>query len=144
MTGDLRYVNGVGKRHGDVSRHMFANYTIHSITKGVHAKTWTSDDNTHRNLLAWSWSRATTTKLVIINYAPHASNAFVPIATQGRVVTVLRDEMPPPAPGHTDTIDARENGLVVHLEPWHFRLLDMTVDNDPPSHSRGGGAAKKG
>jgi len=36
------YVNGVAKKHGDVSRHMFAPYTIDSITNGVHADTWVS------------------------------------------------------------------------------------------------------
>jgi glycogen phosphorylase len=36
------YVNGVAKRHTEVSRHMFANYIIDSITNGVHAETWTS------------------------------------------------------------------------------------------------------
>ena len=36
------YVNGVAKKHGEVSRHMFAEYKIDSITNGVHAQTWTS------------------------------------------------------------------------------------------------------
>jgi starch phosphorylase len=36
------YINGVAKRHADVSRHMFAEYKIDSITNGVHAATWTS------------------------------------------------------------------------------------------------------
>lgn len=36
------YVNGVAKRHGEISRHMFARYIIHSITNGVHAGTWTA------------------------------------------------------------------------------------------------------
>jgi starch phosphorylase len=36
------YVNGVAKKHGEVSRHMFAHYQIDSITNGVHAATWTS------------------------------------------------------------------------------------------------------
>lgn len=36
------YVNGVAKRHGEVSRLMFANYNIDSITNGVHAGTWVS------------------------------------------------------------------------------------------------------
>lgn len=34
------YINGVAKRHGEVSRHMFAHYQIDSITNGVHAATW--------------------------------------------------------------------------------------------------------
>lgn len=34
------YVNGVAKRHGEVSRLMFSGYEIDSITNGVHAETW--------------------------------------------------------------------------------------------------------
>jgi len=37
-----RYVNGVAKKHGEVSRLMFAGYRIDAITNGVHAGTWTS------------------------------------------------------------------------------------------------------
>jgi starch phosphorylase len=37
-----RYVNGVAKRHGEVSRQMFLPYSIDSITNGVHAGTWAS------------------------------------------------------------------------------------------------------
>ena len=37
------YVNGVAKRHGDISRLMFAEYTIDAITNGVHAATWVSE-----------------------------------------------------------------------------------------------------
>lgn len=35
------YVNGVAKKHGEVSQHMFAEYKIDAITNGVHAQTWT-------------------------------------------------------------------------------------------------------
>jgi starch phosphorylase len=34
------YVNGVAKKHGEISRLMFAPYIIDSITNGVHAATW--------------------------------------------------------------------------------------------------------
>jgi starch phosphorylase len=34
------FVNGVAKRHGEISRQMFAQYKIDSITNGVHAATW--------------------------------------------------------------------------------------------------------
>jgi starch phosphorylase len=34
------YVNGVAKKHGEVSRLMFTGYSIESITNGVHAATW--------------------------------------------------------------------------------------------------------
>ena len=36
------YVNGVSKRHGEVSHSMFPNYPIGSITNGVHSTTWTA------------------------------------------------------------------------------------------------------
>lgn len=36
-----RFVNGVAKKHGEVSRSMFTGYQIDSITNGVHAATWT-------------------------------------------------------------------------------------------------------
>lgn len=37
------YVNGVARRHGEVSRLMFARYNIDAITNGVHAVTWTAE-----------------------------------------------------------------------------------------------------
>jgi len=37
------YVNGVAKKHGEVSRGMFPGYSIDSITNGVHSYTWTSE-----------------------------------------------------------------------------------------------------
>ena len=37
------YVNGVAKRHEEVSREMFPGYPIHHITNGVHSATWTCD-----------------------------------------------------------------------------------------------------
>jgi len=37
------YVNGVAKRHGEISREMFRGYHIHSITNGVHSHTWTCE-----------------------------------------------------------------------------------------------------
>lgn len=36
------FVNGVAKRHAEVSRRMYPGFEIHSITNGVHPSTWTS------------------------------------------------------------------------------------------------------
>ena len=36
------YVNGGAKRHGEISRQLFAPHAIDSITNGVHARTWVS------------------------------------------------------------------------------------------------------
>jgi len=37
------YVNGVAKKHGEVSRLMFAGYEVDAITNGVHAATWVAE-----------------------------------------------------------------------------------------------------
>ncbi|MEG1641666.1 MAG: alpha-glucan family phosphorylase [Synergistaceae bacterium] len=37
-----RYVNGVSKKHAEVSREMFVSSDVDWITNGVHSKTWTS------------------------------------------------------------------------------------------------------
>ena len=42
------YINGVAKKHGEVSRLLFAGYAIDAITNGVHAGTWVTD--AHREL----------------------------------------------------------------------------------------------
>ncbi|HSV31519.1 MAG TPA: alpha-glucan family phosphorylase [Atribacteraceae bacterium] len=36
------YVNGVAKKHSEVSRHMFPGYSIQTVTNGVHSFTWTA------------------------------------------------------------------------------------------------------
>ncbi len=37
-----QYINGVAKKHGEVSRRMFPGYEIKAITNGVHTHTWVS------------------------------------------------------------------------------------------------------
>lgn len=37
-----RFVNGVAKKHGQVSQEMFPGYEIHAITNGIHPLTWAS------------------------------------------------------------------------------------------------------
>jgi glycogen phosphorylase len=36
------FVNGVAMRHGEISRSLFPGYPVHSITNGVHVRTWTA------------------------------------------------------------------------------------------------------
>jgi len=38
------YINGVAKKHGEVSQGMFPGYAIHAITNGVHSYTWTCEE----------------------------------------------------------------------------------------------------
>ena len=42
-----QYINGVAKRHGEVTRTMFPKFPIDSITNGVHSSTWTSEPFRH-------------------------------------------------------------------------------------------------
>lgn len=37
------YVNGVAKRHAEVSQRMFPGYRVHAVTNGIHPFTWTSE-----------------------------------------------------------------------------------------------------
>ncbi|KKO19122.1 MAG: alpha-glucan family phosphorylase [Candidatus Brocadia sp.] len=37
------YINGVAKKHGEVSKNLFPGYEIHAITNGVHSFTWTCE-----------------------------------------------------------------------------------------------------
>ena len=38
------YVNGVAKKHGEITRNMFSGYEIDAITNGVHVARWASKD----------------------------------------------------------------------------------------------------
>ncbi len=42
MTRLAEYVNGVAKRHAEVSKKMFPGYQVHAVTNGVHPFTWTA------------------------------------------------------------------------------------------------------
>ncbi len=37
------YVNGVAKRHAEVSSQMFPGYRVHAVTNGIHSYTWAAD-----------------------------------------------------------------------------------------------------
>jgi len=41
------YINGVAKKHREVSQKMYAHYVIHAITNGVHTAKWASDAHHH-------------------------------------------------------------------------------------------------
>jgi len=50
------YVNGVAKRHAEVSRVLFPGYEVHAVTNGVHPSTWTAPPFAElydRHLPAW-------------------------------------------------------------------------------------------
>jgi len=89
------YINGVAKRHGEISKLMFAGYDIEAITNGVHAATWTSkpfmelydhympgwrnDNFSLRYALSIPkneiWKVHSQSKKVLIQYVNHETNA---------------------------------------------------------------------
>ncbi len=89
------YVNGVAKKHGEVSQHLFAGYVIDSITNGVHAATWAADPFQQlydRYIPGWRqdnfslryalslpkpevWQAHSQAKKQLIQYVNHESNA---------------------------------------------------------------------
>jgi glycogen phosphorylase len=112
------YVNGVAKKHGEVSRHMFANYIIDSITNGVHAETWTSkpiEELFDRYIPGWRqdnasiryalnipknelWDAHAKVKRLLIQYVNHQTNAGmdVDVFTMGfarRATTYKRGDL---------------------------------------------------
>lgn len=51
------YINGVAKRHGEVTREMFPEYNIDSITNGIHTRTWVCKsikDVFDKNIRGWN------------------------------------------------------------------------------------------
>jgi starch phosphorylase len=89
------YVNGVAKRHQEISSKMFSGYKIHAITNGVHSFTWTGERFRKvfdKYLPGWAiepellakvdlvpdgeiWQAHQQQKLVLIDYANQATNA---------------------------------------------------------------------
>jgi starch phosphorylase len=89
------YVNGVAKRHGEVSQVMFGHYVIDAITNGVHAATWVSDAFAKlydRYIADWKqdnfglryalsipkaeiWEAHTKAKMALISYANRETNS---------------------------------------------------------------------
>jgi len=96
-----KYVNGVAKKHGEVSQSMFPGYQINAITNGVHSYTWTSDSFKQifdKYLPGWAnepeifvrigvipddeiWAAHTNAKKKLIDYVNSISDADMDIDT---------------------------------------------------------------
>ena len=93
------YVNGVSMEHGELSRHLFAEYPIDAITNGVHGATWASPEFAavfDRHIPAWRkdnfslryilsvqndeiWAAHAGAKRRLIEYANRETNAALDI-----------------------------------------------------------------
>ncbi len=89
------YVNGVAKRHQEISSKMFAGYEIHAVTNGVHSFTWTGESFREvfdQYLPGWAiepellakveiipdreiWQAHESQKKILIDYTNQAANA---------------------------------------------------------------------
>ena len=89
------YINGVAKRHREISQHMFAHYRIDSITNGIHVATWASEpirELFDRHIPGWRtdnaslryavslpseevWDAHRRNKQALIEYVNHETNA---------------------------------------------------------------------
>jgi glycogen phosphorylase len=86
-----RYVNGVARRHEEVSREMFPGYPIGHVTNGVHSWTWTSDSFRvlyDRHVPGWANDPAMLRQAVTIPggeaWAAHAE-------AKGRLLSLVRE-----------------------------------------------------
>jgi glycogen phosphorylase len=66
------YINGVAKKHTEVSKTIFPNYPIHSITNGVHTQTWVSRHLAHLyDRYVPSWRQDSTALKAVSKINPH-------------------------------------------------------------------------
>ncbi len=88
------YINGVAKRHRDLSKEMFPGYVIHAVTNGIHSYTWTCESFKqlfNRHIPGWAnepemlvridgipdeeiWRAHLQTKDVLFDYVKKANN----------------------------------------------------------------------
>lgn len=132
------YVNGVAKKHGEMSSLMFAGYVIDSITNGVHAATWAVDpfqELYDRYVPGWRqdnfnlryalsipkqevWQAHTQAKKPLIQYVNRETNAGmdVDVLTLGfarRATTYKRADLLFADPERLKGIAAKAGGLQV-------------------------------
>ena len=95
------------------------------------------DNQTHRQLLAASWSTTERACLVVVNLSPSVADGNVALPwpnLAGRRLTLVDllagDEF------ERDGDDLTGNGLYVRLEPWQFHVLAWDATSSGASVSR--------
>jgi hypothetical protein len=85
------------------------------------------DNQSCRNLLAWSWTHAEQRHLVVINFSPAPAQGRVQVGWPdlGRHQRQLAD-LVQPVRFDRDGGELHDEGLFVALEPWQFHLLEVT------------------
>lgn len=89
---------------------------------------WEGNES-HHNLLTWSWRYSKQLKVVVVNYSPSPAQGRLklPLPLEDIARVVLRDEL-------TDTAyvrnadELRSQGLYIDLGPWRAHILDVTTE----------------
>jgi starch phosphorylase len=142
------YVNGVAKRHGEVSQHMFSHYAVDAITNGVHAGTWTcapiaqlfdtyipgwrADSFSLRNAHAIPsqeiWDAHQQAKQLLIHYVNHETNAGFDVNTLtlgfARRMTAYK------RPGLIFTDTERLKRIAAHTGPFQIVMAGLAHPQD--------------
>lgn len=94
-------------------------------------RAWDGNES-HQNLLAWSWHRDVHTKVVIANYSPNPAQGWLklPVPEANTKSMTLIDELTSII--HVrDPDEVRSLGLYVALEPYRAHLFDMNTGCNP-------------
>ncbi len=88
---------------------------------------WEGNES-HHNLLSWSWIYGEQVKIVVVNYSPHPAQGWLKLSLRWattKSVTIL-DELTRVVYDR-DPLELNHKGLYVDLAPWHAHILDTTV-----------------
>lgn len=130
-----RYVNGVAKRHEEVSREMFPGYPIHHITNGVHSWTWTSESFKalyDQYLPGWSNDPSMLRQVISI---PREEIWNAHISAKSRLLALIKERTNVSLPGDTLTIGFARRATPYKRADLIFsdldRLLELSKQDGP-------------
>jgi hypothetical protein len=88
-------------------------------------------NNSHRHLLAWQWSYKLKRAVIIINYSPDQSQAWIKtIAVSNSADRIVLKDILSGVDYVRDTLELNVKGLYVDLRPYRAHFFDFTVETD--------------
>ena len=87
------------------------------------------ENESHRNLLCWSWHYGEKTKIVIVNYSANEVQARIRVPLRGSVLKQVKfyDELTGTVYVR-DPLEVRSQGLYIALGPYRAHIFDMSAD----------------
>ena len=85
------YINGVARRHADVSQRMFPEYKIRAVTNGVHPMTWTSEPMRELYNRHWPGWHHSPELLMRVEYIPSADIWNAHLSAKGALIRLVRE-----------------------------------------------------